>query len=113
MGGVRSPAEAKDFSSCLYVQTSSDAHLASYTMGNGGPFLGGKARPGRDADHSPHPMPKSRMSRSYVLSPWCLQGVAGQLYESTRRHNIVKYEAITSESWNVINDNADDKVIIN
>jgi hypothetical protein len=22
-------------------------------MGNGGPFPGGKARPGRDADHSP------------------------------------------------------------
>jgi hypothetical protein len=31
--GVRSPAGAK--------------------MGTGGPFPGGKARPGRDADHSP------------------------------------------------------------
>jgi hypothetical protein len=51
--GVRSPAGAKDFSSSLCVQTSSGAHPASCTMGTGGPFPGGKARPGRDADHSP------------------------------------------------------------
>jgi hypothetical protein len=51
--GVRSPAEAKDFSSSLCVQTGSEAHPASCTMGTGGTFPGGKARPGRDADHSP------------------------------------------------------------
>jgi hypothetical protein len=51
--GVRSPAEAKDISSSLCVQTSSEAHPASCTMGTGGPFPGGKARPRRDADHSP------------------------------------------------------------
>jgi hypothetical protein len=28
-------------------------HPASCTMGTGGPFPGGKARPGRDNDHSP------------------------------------------------------------
>jgi len=28
-------------------------------MGIGGPFPGGKARPGRDADHSPHLVPRS------------------------------------------------------
>jgi hypothetical protein len=50
---VRSPAGAKDFSSILSVQTSSEAHPAPCTMGTGGPFPGGKARPGRDADHSP------------------------------------------------------------
>jgi hypothetical protein len=50
--GVRSPAEAKDFSSNLCVQTSSGAHPASCTVGTGGPFSGAKARPGRDADHS-------------------------------------------------------------
>jgi hypothetical protein len=50
---VRSPAEAKDFSSSLCVQTASEAHPASYTMGTGGPFPGAKARPGRDADYSP------------------------------------------------------------
>jgi hypothetical protein len=50
---VRSPAQAKDFSSSLCVQTGSAAHPASCTMGTGGPFPGAKARPGRDADHSP------------------------------------------------------------
>jgi hypothetical protein len=41
------------FFSSLCVQTGSEAHPASCTMGTGGPFLGDKARPGRDADHSP------------------------------------------------------------
>jgi hypothetical protein len=50
---ARSPAEARDFSSNLCVQTGSRAHLASCTMGIGGPFLGGEALPGCDADHSP------------------------------------------------------------
>jgi hypothetical protein len=50
---VRSPAGAKDFFSNLCVQTGSGAHPASCTMGTEGPFPGGKARPGRDADHSP------------------------------------------------------------
>jgi hypothetical protein len=51
--GVRSPVGANDFSSNLCVQTGSGAHPASCTMGTGGPFPGGKARPGRDAVHSP------------------------------------------------------------
>jgi hypothetical protein len=50
---IRSPAEAKDFSSSLCVQTSCGAHPASYPMGSGGSFPGVKARPGRDSDHSP------------------------------------------------------------
>jgi hypothetical protein len=51
--GVRFPAEAKDFSSILCVQTGSGAHPASCPMGTGVPFPRGKARQGRDADHSP------------------------------------------------------------
>jgi hypothetical protein len=52
--GVRSPAGVKDFSCSLFVQTGSGTHPASCTMGKGGgPFPGAKARPGRDADHSP------------------------------------------------------------
>jgi hypothetical protein len=51
--GVRSPAGVKDFSSSLCVQAGSGAHPASCTMGTGGPFPGGKARTGLDADHSP------------------------------------------------------------
>jgi hypothetical protein len=50
---VRTAAGAKDFSSSPCVQIGSGAHPASYTMGTGGPFPGGKARPERDADHSP------------------------------------------------------------
>jgi hypothetical protein len=34
------------------VQTGSGAHPASCTVGTGGSFPGGKARPERDADHS-------------------------------------------------------------
>jgi hypothetical protein len=37
-------------------------------MGTGGPIPGTKERPGSDADHSPHLMPWSRMSRSYTSS---------------------------------------------
>jgi hypothetical protein len=49
---VRSPT-GPDFSSSPCVQTGSGAHPASYPMGTGGSFPGGKARPGRDADLSP------------------------------------------------------------
>jgi hypothetical protein len=70
--GVRFPAGAKDFSCSLCVQTGSGAHPASCPKGTGGPFPGGKARLGRDADHSPHLVPRSRMSRSYtpLSSAW-------------------------------------------
>jgi hypothetical protein len=50
---VRSATGAEDFSSSPCVQTGSEAHPASYPMGIGGPGPGGKARPGRDANHSP------------------------------------------------------------
>jgi hypothetical protein len=56
---VRSPAGAKDFPSNLCVQTGSEAHPASCTMGTGGPFPGGKTRPRHDADHPPHLVPRS------------------------------------------------------
>jgi hypothetical protein len=50
---IRSPAEAKDFSCSISVLTSSEAHPATCTMSTGCPFLGAKARPGRDADPTP------------------------------------------------------------
>jgi hypothetical protein len=50
---VQCPAEAKGFTSSLCVQTGSEAHPASCTTGTGGTFLGAKARPVRDNDHSP------------------------------------------------------------
>jgi hypothetical protein len=50
----RSPAEAKRiFASSLCLQTGSGAHPASCPMGTVGPFPRGKARPRRDANHSP------------------------------------------------------------
>jgi hypothetical protein len=51
--GIQFPAGAMDFSCSLCVQTSSGAHPASCTMGTGVLSPGVKARPGRDADHSP------------------------------------------------------------
>jgi hypothetical protein len=51
--GVRSPEGEKDFSCSLCVQTGSGAHPASCIMGTRDPFPGAKARPRRDADHSP------------------------------------------------------------
>jgi hypothetical protein len=50
--GISSPAEAKDISSSLCVQTGSETYPASYPTGTRGPFQRGKAQPGRDADHS-------------------------------------------------------------
>jgi hypothetical protein len=50
---VRFPAEAKDFSSNIWVQTGSEARPASCPLGTGGLFPEIKARPGRNADHSP------------------------------------------------------------
>jgi hypothetical protein len=51
------------------------------------PFPGAKALPGRDADHSPHLVPRSRMSRSCSFPPplqappWSVVGQL-QLYSS-------------------------------
>jgi hypothetical protein len=52
-GGFDLLQRRNDFSSRLCVQNGSGAHPASYTMGTGGPFPGGKALTRRDADHSP------------------------------------------------------------
>jgi hypothetical protein len=54
--GVRSPAEAKDFSFNHCVQTGSGAHPGSCLMGTGGPFPAAKVQ-------------RLRMSRSYISSP--------------------------------------------
>jgi hypothetical protein len=55
-----------------------EAHPACYLMAAGGPIPSGKARSGRDADHSSHLVSRSRMSRSYTSSPpWSLHGDSG------------------------------------
>jgi hypothetical protein len=77
----RPSAEAKDFSSSLFVQTSSEAYPASYLIGTRGPFLGVKCGRGLMLTTHPHLMSRSRMIRSYISSPpWHLHDVAGQLY---------------------------------
>jgi hypothetical protein len=48
-----SAAEARYFSFNLLCPDRLWSPPASCTMGIGGPFPGAKARPGRDADHSP------------------------------------------------------------
>jgi hypothetical protein len=76
--GIRSPAEANDFSCSLYVHTSSEADPVSYPM-----VLppGLKCSRGVTLTTHPHLVPRSRMSRSYISSPLgvCM-AVAGQLY---------------------------------
>jgi hypothetical protein len=53
MIGVRVPAGAWNSSLRYHVQTGSGAHPASYPIGSGASFPGGKV--GREADHSPPP----------------------------------------------------------
>jgi hypothetical protein len=85
---VRSLAEAKDFSSILCVQTGSGVHSASCAMGTEGIFPGGKVRPGRDADHSPHLVPTWWMSRSYTSFPPALPHVCcGTVLPKFREHS--------------------------
>jgi hypothetical protein len=79
---VRSPTGGEDFSSSPCVQTGSGANPASYPMVTGSSFPGGKARPGRDAYHSPPSSAEVKNElKLYLLSPhvppW---RVAGQLY---------------------------------
>jgi hypothetical protein len=59
--GVRFLTGAKDFSSSLCVQTGSEAHPASCTMGTGGggPFLGAKHGRGVTLTTHPHLVPRS------------------------------------------------------
>jgi hypothetical protein len=71
---VRSPAETKGFLSVATV-AGSGAHPASCTMGTGGPFPGGKAQSGREADHSPPSSAEVENEQElYLLSPKRLHG---------------------------------------
>jgi hypothetical protein len=51
--GVRSPTEAEDFFLYPLRPSGCVAYAAFFTVGPGGYFSDGKARPERDADHSP------------------------------------------------------------
>jgi hypothetical protein len=73
---VRCSTEAEEFSSIFCVQAGSGAHPASCTVGTEYPFSGAKARPGRDADHTP-PSSAELMNdyELYLLSPMRLHVV--------------------------------------
>jgi hypothetical protein len=94
---VRSPAEAKDFSCSICVERPSQPPI-QWTPGVLSP--GGKARSGSDSDHSPHLVPRSRMSRSYTSSPhFHLHGASGtalllwhQLYFDSYFHKALEYQ---------------------
>jgi hypothetical protein len=61
----------------IHPYLGSGAHPASYPMGTGGSFRGGKVA-GGEADHSPPLVPRSRMHGAipplpqYVFMAWCL-----------------------------------------
>jgi hypothetical protein len=61
--------EEKDYSSSLYVQTSSEVHPASCPMGTGGPFPGVSLGGGVTLTIHPHLVPRPRMSRSNIPLP--------------------------------------------
>jgi hypothetical protein len=65
----RSPAEVKGF--FLYPLRPDRLWVPPSLLynGTGGPFPRAKAWPGRDADHSPHLVPRSRSSSGYTSSP--------------------------------------------
>jgi hypothetical protein len=75
--GFRSPTEAKDLSSSLCVETTSEAKPASYPMRTVCPFPGGKARPERVANHSTLSSAKDENEEIYILSPCRMHGGSG------------------------------------
>jgi hypothetical protein len=56
------------FPSRICVQTGSEAHPASYPMGNGRPFPGVNRGRGVTLTTHPHLVPKSRMNTRYISS---------------------------------------------
>jgi hypothetical protein len=92
------------------VQTSSEVHPASsYTMGTGGPFPGVKRGRGVTLTTFPNLVPKSRMSGSYISTPWRMHGGSGtalvlllQGCFQFCRHDIVLM-AVTDFTWELHN----------
>jgi hypothetical protein len=74
---VRSPAEAKGFFLYPLCPDWLRGPPNLWTVGTGGLFPWAKAWLGRDADHSPILVPKSRMSRSYTSPPRALIACGG------------------------------------
>jgi hypothetical protein len=85
--------------SSLCFQTSSEAHPASYPMGPGGTFPGGKARPGRDANHSPPSRAEIKMRKSSHLSHLVpAQRVLWQVFTQNKRWSSACSTAVLEEA---------------
>jgi hypothetical protein len=111
--GVRFLAEAKEFSSSLCVQSSTETHPVSYLMGTRGFFPGDKERPGRDANHSPHLVQRAWMSSRLSSLPLracmalagkicCLFYISSRLQSrpSERRGRVMKtYGSYSGDPW--------------
>jgi hypothetical protein len=82
---VRSPAETKDFFCSPCVYTGSGAHPASCPTGNVSPFLEVNRGRGVTLTTHSHPVPRSRMSRSYISSS-STQGVCRLKQTSVSLH---------------------------
>jgi hypothetical protein len=78
--GDRSPAEEKDLSSSICVQTSSGPHPASYPVGTG--VFSPRVKRGRSVTLTTHPdLVKISMSKSYTSLPTgACMAAAGHLY---------------------------------
>jgi hypothetical protein len=78
--GIRSPTEEKYFFSSVCVQTSL-RHTERPIQWEQGVSPGGKARPGREADHSPPSSVEVKNEKElYLFSLVAFLAVAGQLY---------------------------------
>jgi hypothetical protein len=89
----RENLKSHDFSS-ICVQTSSEAHRASCQMGTGGPFPGGKARPGRDVDHSALSSAEVVNEELYILSPQAPPWRVAGLFYFTLRRNYYQHKTL-------------------
>jgi hypothetical protein len=88
------PGRGKAFTLC--VQTSSEAHPASYPVDNKGPSPEVKCGRRVTLITHPHLVPRSIMSRSYTASPsWSLRGVAGHLYFTLLSFNFSSFLSST------------------
>jgi hypothetical protein len=65
-------------------------------VGTRGPFPGPKAQPGCDTDHSPHLVPRSRMSRSYTSLPASMTVDPLYLSFSSHRSSSVSSHVLSS-----------------
>jgi hypothetical protein len=88
----------------------------SYSMGQGGPFPGGKVRLGRDAEHSTPSSAKEKISRSYrsYFLVACM-AVVGQLLKSellTAMKMALLVFWVATACWLIIDTNVSEKHIV-